>query len=377
MSSTPEHVASDRHRHEPVHERDEQVVDEEEYCDEEDFFEEEEEEEEEDFDDEDDDDEAEGLRVRALPADGEPDYDAGPPVDGLEYLRRVRHEASKVPDVMIATTLNPRAFDHKRTELHAQPSSELHAQLSSIVSYEPPETPKHAKPDPRWRTTFLASFSDLRAAVSRARSRAVAVAGQHARHGDSNGGGGGGGMRVSLTEASEAALESFRRRRRACEDEESSGEDDDEEEDDSSLLSPLLSQLLAVDEVTAGALLRRHGIAMEKDLLEEEEEEEEEKREQVEKTGGEVSQSQSRRHRRSWRRALVRLRRRAAWFYALSARVGLPLDAETSAAVRAAARGLARARSRTTSADDPSLPHLQVCLAVAGKYFGQAEPEDE
>lgn len=67
-------------------------------------------------------------------------------------------------------------------------------------------------------------------------------------------------------------------------------------------------------------------------------------------------------------------RRRAAWFYALSARVGLPLDAETTAAVRAAARGLAEARAETVSADDPALPHLQVCLALAGKYFGQGEP---
>ena len=43
-----------------------------------------------------DDDDA-GMRVAALPADGDPDFDSGPPMDGLEYLRRVRHEAKQGP----------------------------------------------------------------------------------------------------------------------------------------------------------------------------------------------------------------------------------------------------------------------------------------
>jgi len=58
------------------------------------------------FEEDDDDDDAEGLRSRALPADGEPDYDAGPPVDGLEYLRRVRHEASKVTKLGVSSAVN-------------------------------------------------------------------------------------------------------------------------------------------------------------------------------------------------------------------------------------------------------------------------------
>ena len=62
-------------------------------------------------------------------------------------------------------------------------------------------------------------------------------------------------------------------------------------------------------------------------------------------------------------------------FYALAARVGLPLDAETSASVRALARALAMRRSKVTSSRDPSLPHIQVCLTVAGKYFGQFSEE--
>ena len=40
-------------------------------------------------------DKRQGMRARALPVDGDPDFDSGPPVDGFEYLRRVRHEANE------------------------------------------------------------------------------------------------------------------------------------------------------------------------------------------------------------------------------------------------------------------------------------------
>ena len=67
---------------------------------------------------------------------------------------------------------------------------------------------------------------------------------------------------------------------------------------------------------------------------------------------------------------------RAAWFFALASRVGLPLDADTAASLRAAARAMADARAATETATDPMLPRLQVCLAVAGKYFGQGDGDE-
>ncbi|EOA28928.1 hypothetical protein CARUB_v10025175mg, partial [Capsella rubella] len=38
----------------------------------------------------------------AFAVDGEPDFDSGPPEDGLEYLRRVRWEAKQIPNVKVA-----------------------------------------------------------------------------------------------------------------------------------------------------------------------------------------------------------------------------------------------------------------------------------
>jgi len=59
------------------------------------------------------------------------------------------------------------------------------------------------------------------------------------------------------------------------------------------------------------------------------------------------------------------------WFFALSARVDLPLDADTSAAIRSAMKGAARARMFTTSEHDPAIPHLNLALAIGGDYFKQ------
>ena len=59
------------------------------------------------------------------------------------------------------------------------------------------------------------------------------------------------------------------------------------------------------------------------------------------------------------------------WFFALSARVELPLDADTSASIRSAMRGAARARMLTTSERDPAIPHLNLAIAIGGDYFKQ------
>ena len=63
--------------------------------------------------------------------------------------------------------------------------------------------------------------------------------------------------------------------------------------------------------------------------------------------------------------------RRLRWFHALSARVELPLDADTEASVRSAMKGVARGRLSLRSADDELLPHLNLAIAIGGGYFKQ------
>ena len=288
--------------------------------------------------DEDEVDRDAGLRSRALPADGEPDYAAGPPADGFEYLRRVRHEASNVPDVMVAPSFDPRAFDDARTP-YAPPSA-----------LDPgfPKPPPHATPDDAWSRAFVADFANLRSEVARrAATTKVSVPFGRARGGgERNGEMDGSTSWVGVAGATLADLsrEALARMRRDETDDDGEGGEraraalfDEGEADDAP--RPSSRALAAADEVTVAAALRAHAWAMGSALS----------------GGGTLS------------------RFRAAWFFALASRAGTPLDADTTAAIRSAARGLATARAATKSAEDPTLPDLQVCVAVAGKYFGQGE----
>ena len=62
---------------------------------------------------------------------------------------------------------------------------------------------------------------------------------------------------------------------------------------------------------------------------------------------------------------------RLRWFHALSARVDLPLDADTEASVRWAMKGVARGRLSLRSASDELLAHMNLAIAIGGGYFKQ------
>uniref|UniRef100_A0A7S3UE69 Uncharacterized protein n=1 Tax=Picocystis salinarum TaxID=88271 RepID=A0A7S3UE69_9CHLO len=105
--------------------RDVDVMDEDEWIEEGDEEVWDDEEEWDDDDDEEEEDSEDDMRPkRAFEVAGEPDEDSGPPVDGEEYLRRVIAEAKKYPDV-ITSDLDPRHFDHRRTEYVPKSKPEL------------------------------------------------------------------------------------------------------------------------------------------------------------------------------------------------------------------------------------------------------------
>lgn len=63
----------------------------------------------------------------------------------------------------------------------------------------------------------------------------------------------------------------------------------------------------------------------------------------------------------------------AAQVYALSARIELPLHADTAAAYRALLRKCRELRAGVTVPQDPLLPHLNVLIVLAGGFFRQDE----
>ncbi|KAG4179931.1 hypothetical protein ERO13_A10G134400v2 [Gossypium hirsutum] len=107
--------------------------------------------EEECIEDDDSDEDYTSILRPAFVVEGEPDFESGPPEDGLEYLRRVRWEAAQIPKVKIAKP--------DRTILNKEQSVYM-PQIPEIA-----KCPEHILPLKHWEDAFLADFSELRLAL--------------------------------------------------------------------------------------------------------------------------------------------------------------------------------------------------------------------
>ncbi|KHG22281.1 Gem-associated 2 [Gossypium arboreum] len=117
--------------------------------------------EEECIEDDDSDEDYTSILRPAFVVEGEPDFESGPPEDGLEYLRRVRFihfhrpiprwETAQIPKVKIAKP--------DRTILNKEQSVYM-PQIPEIA-----KCPEHILPLKHWEDAFLADFSELRLAL--------------------------------------------------------------------------------------------------------------------------------------------------------------------------------------------------------------------
>ncbi|KAG7570197.1 Gemin2/Brr1 [Arabidopsis thaliana x Arabidopsis arenosa] len=89
----------------------------------------------------------------AFAVDGEPDFDSGPPEDGLEYLRRVRWEAKRIPNVKVAK-VNGSKYKEKEQSVYMPQIPEI------------PKCPEHLLPVKEWEESLLSDFSHIRLALS-------------------------------------------------------------------------------------------------------------------------------------------------------------------------------------------------------------------
>ncbi|TYG98996.1 hypothetical protein ES288_A10G161600v1 [Gossypium darwinii] len=104
--------------------------------------------EEECIEDDDSDEDYTSILRPAFVVEGEPDFESGPPEDGLEYLR---WEAAQIPKVKIAKP--------DRTILNKEQSVYM-PQIPEIA-----KCPEHILPLKHWEDAFLADFSELRLAL--------------------------------------------------------------------------------------------------------------------------------------------------------------------------------------------------------------------
>ncbi|XP_010508562.1 PREDICTED: uncharacterized protein LOC104785117 [Camelina sativa] len=89
----------------------------------------------------------------AFAVDGEPDFESGPPEDGLEYLRRVRWEAKRIPNVKVADLIDGSKYIQKEQSVYMPQIPEIS------------KCPEHLLPVKEWEDLLLSDFSHLRLAL--------------------------------------------------------------------------------------------------------------------------------------------------------------------------------------------------------------------
>ncbi|KAL6491772.1 hypothetical protein OROGR_034137 [Orobanche gracilis] len=95
--------------------------------------------------DDDSDEDYSSIQRPAFFVTGEPDFDSGPPQDGIEYLRRVRWEADRISKVTVV----------KVNKIKEQ--SVYMPQIPDIMKCQDKLLPLK-----QWEESFLADFSELR-----------------------------------------------------------------------------------------------------------------------------------------------------------------------------------------------------------------------
>ncbi|PIA34435.1 hypothetical protein AQUCO_03700003v1 [Aquilegia coerulea] len=113
-------------------------------------------------------DEFDNIQRPAFLVEGDPDFDSGPPQDGLEYLRRVRWEAAQIPKVKVA----------KLIKINLKSEQTVYMPMIADIA----KCPEHLLPSKHWEDDFLADFSELRLALIRLDSLSLQKSNHLKRH---------------------------------------------------------------------------------------------------------------------------------------------------------------------------------------------------
>ncbi|KAL3329512.1 hypothetical protein AABB24_036540 [Solanum stoloniferum] len=266
----------------------------------------------------DSDDDYSSIQRPAFRVTGEPDFDSGPPEDGLEYLRRVRWEALRLPKVKVAAV--------QRSKLNKEQTSYM-PQIPDIASCL-----EHLLPLKKWEEAFLADFSELRLALSRLEANIGTCSQLHSS------------TFVDQPHSSDQLPENIVLDKfdglMSGEEESSLSDAGDDPALENSIPksspanSPTLSVILGMDAVARVSMLRKQITAVQS------------------------------------LRALTM--DDCLWLFALCAAVDTPVDADTCAALRSLLRKCANLRADKSKLDDEVIM-LNMLVTICGRYFGQSE----
>ncbi|KAI9182300.1 hypothetical protein LWI28_023996 [Acer negundo] len=272
------------------------------------------------------------IQRPAFLVEGEPDFDSGPPEDGLEYLRRVRWEAAHIPKVKVSK-LGSNKFIKEQS-----------VYMPHIPNIAP--CPEHLLPLKQWEDSFLADFSELRQVMSGLENSSAQAAHKPESlltfHKDSD----------SSQHAESFIVEKFNKLKpddssnlQSSMDQPSMSNTEDGKIslcrqspetclNDNSGNYPTLSTLLKMDSVARVSMLRKRIGSFE--------------------TLSSLSRNDS------------------VWLFALCVTVDTPLDADTCAALRSLLRKCASLRAGKSELDD-EVVMLNILATLSGRYFGQSE----
>lgn len=259
----------------------------------------------------DSDDDYSSIQRPAFKVTGEPDFDSGPPEDGLEYLRRVRWEALRLPKVKVAAVQGSKLNKEQTSYMPQIPD------ISSCL--------EHLLPLKKWEEAFLADFSELRLALSRLEANIGSSRQLHSS------------TFVDKPHSSDQLPENIVLDKfdgLMSGEDESSISDAGDDPKSSPANSPTLSVILGMDAVGRVSMLRKQITAV---------------------------QSLS---------ALTM--DDCLWLFALCAAVDTPVDADTCASLRSLLRKCANLRADKSKLDDEVIM-LNILVTICGRYFGQSE----
>ncbi|KAE9589304.1 hypothetical protein Lal_00000204 [Lupinus albus] len=274
----------------------------------------------------DSDDDYASIQRPAFFVRGEPNFDAGAPEDGWEYLRRVRWEANRIPKVKVAKL--------DRSKLNKEQS----AYMPKIPDI--PECPEHLLPLKQWEDVFLAEFSALRASLSSLEGsnnlQSIHSPNLLAKQ-------------LGSVMNMDVLLHHFSADKAMDQPTDLTAEDKDtaslpqenpasktsvDQTSSSSPTLPLLSAILGMDSVVrVSMLLKRVRLIESEDTI---------------------------------------TRNDCMWLFALCAAVDAPLHADTSAALRGLLRKCASIRATKAELDE-EVVMLNILATISGRYFGQSE----
>ncbi|KAL7145446.1 hypothetical protein ABFS83_07G084400 [Erythranthe nasuta] len=241
---------------------------------------------------------------------GEPDFDSGPPQDGLEYLRRVRWETARIPKVTVAKI-------NKRKE-----QSTYMPQIPGIM-----QCPQSLLPLKQWEDSFLADFTELRLDFAKL---------------DLEGPGETSSIKPESIEGVDILNQmiesnnSFEKIVSLASSETSDAKVTQHSPENTSSTNdlPTLSTILKMESAARTSMLKRRIRAIENVST--------------------LSHDDG------------------LWLFALCVAVDCPLDADTSAALRSLLRKCASLRAGKTQVDDEVVV-LNILVTISGRYFGQLE----